>query len=162
MEISVIELEGDGAMQTEIVLMRDVEGLGKEGEIIKVAPGYARNYLFTKKLAAPATQKYLKILELNKQRKAAQAKRVLANLREYAEELSKASCTIPVQAGEDGRLFGSVTAQHIAESLQQAGYKVDKKNIEMPEHIKDLGVYTVDIRLGPEVSATVKVWVVEK
>jgi large subunit ribosomal protein L9 len=149
-------------METEIVLMQDVQGLGAQGDIMKVSPGYARNFLFPRKLAAPATPRHIKALEIEKKKKEAEARRELDKLRLDAEALSKASCTIPVQAGEDGKLFGSVTSQHIAEALEKGGFAVDKKQIELPEPLKELGVFNVPIRLHQEVIATVKVWIVEK
>ena len=149
-------------METEIVLMQDVQGLGAQGDIMKVSPGYARNFLFPRKLAAPATPRHIKALEIEKKKKEAEARRELDKLRLDSEALSKASCTIPMQAGEDGKLFGSVTSQHIAEALEKGGFAVDKKQVELPEPLKELGVFNVPIRLHQEVIATVKVWIVEK
>lgn len=149
-------------METEIVLMKDVQGLGAQGDIKKVSLGYARNYLFPRSLAAPATPRAIKALEIEKKKREAEARRAIEKLRQDAEALSKASCTITVQAGEDGKLFGSVTTQHIAEALEKAGIAVDKKQIELPEPLKELGVFNVTIRLHQEVAAAVKVWVVEK
>lgn len=149
-------------MEKEIILMQDVEGLGKEGDTVRVAPGYARNYLFPQKMAATATPKHMKMLEMVRKRREAAARRDVDKIRDLAGRLGKASCTITVQAGEDGKLFGSVTTQQIAESLAGAGFEIDRRKIALPEHIKDLGVYTVEIKLHPEVTASVKVWVVEK
>ena len=149
-------------METEIVLMQDVQGLGAQGDIMKVSPGYARNFLFPRRLAAPATPRHIKALEIEKKKREAEARREIDKLRLAAEALSKASCTIPVQAGEDGKLFGSVTSHHIAEALEKGGFAVDKKQIELPEPLKELGVFNVPIRLHQEVIATVKVWIVEK
>ncbi|MCX6338759.1 MAG: 50S ribosomal protein L9 [Candidatus Aureabacteria bacterium] len=149
-------------MQKEIILMQDVPGLGAQGDVVKVAEGYARNYLFPQKLAAPATPKYVRMLELEKKRKEAEAKRALEQLRQEAEKLSQASCTIAVEAGEDGKLFGSVTAQDIAESLEQAGFTLDKKKINLAEPIKELGVYSVELQLYSDITASLKVWVVQK
>ena len=149
-------------MEKEIILMKDVEGLGKEGETVRVTPGYARNYLFPRKMAAPATPKYVKLLEIMRKRREAEARRAVQKLRDLAEKLSGVSCTIPMQAGEDGKLFGSVTSQHIAESLAEAGFDIDRRKIVLAEPIRELGVYTVEIKLHPEAVASVKVWVVEK
>lgn len=149
-------------METEIVLMRDVEGLGAQGDIRKVANGYARNFLFPRGLAAPATPRAIKMLEIEKKKREAEARRAIEKLRADAEALGGASCTITMQAGEDGKLFGSVTAQHVAEALEKGGFTVDKKQVELPEPIKELGVFSVPVRLHQEVAATVKVWVVEK
>jgi len=142
--------------------MQDVSGLGMQGEVVKVAEGYARNYLFPQKLAAPATPKYVRMLELEKKRKEAEARRALEQLRQEAERLSQSSCTITVEAGEDGKLFGSVTAQDIADSLAQAGFTVDKKKINLAEPIKELGLYTVEVKLYSDITVSLKVWVVQK
>jgi large subunit ribosomal protein L9 len=149
-------------METEIVLMQDVQGLGAQGDIMKVSHGYARNFLFPRKLAAPATPRHIKALEIEKKKRDAEQRRAVEKLRLDAEALSKASCTIAVQAGEDGKLFGSVTSAHIAEALEKGGFTVDKKQIELAEPLKELGVFSVPIRLHQEVAATVKVWIVEK
>ena len=142
--------------------MQDVSGLGMQGEVVKVAEGYARNYLFPQKLAAPATPKYVRMLELEKKRKEAEARRALEQLRQEAERLSQSSCTITVEAGEDGKVFGSVTAQDIADSLAQAGFTVDKKKINLAEPIKELGLYTVEVKLYSDITVSLKVWVVQK
>ncbi len=149
-------------METEIVLMHDVPGLGAQGDIKKVSPGYARNYLFPRALAAPATPRHIKALEIEKAKREAEARRALEELRREAETLSKASCTIQVQAGEDGKLFGSVTAAHIAEALEKAGFPLGKRQVELEEPLKELGVFNVAVRLHKEVAATLKVWIVEK
>ena len=149
-------------MEIEIVLMQDVPGLGAQGDIKKVSPGYARNFLFPRTLAAPATPRHIKALEIEKAKREAEARRAIEKLRQEAEALGKASCTIQVQAGEDGKLFGSVTSAHIAEALEKAGVTVDKKQIELDEPLKELGVFNVPVRLHQEVTATVKVWIVEK
>jgi len=149
-------------VQKEIILMQDVPGLGAQGNVVKVADGYARNYLFPRKLAAPATPKYVKVLELEKKRKEAEGRRALEQLRQEAERLSQTSCTITVEAGEDGKLFGSVTSQDIAESLAQAGFTIDKKKINLAEPIRELGVYTVELKLYSDITASLKVWVVQK
>lgn len=149
-------------MDTEVILMQDVSGLGVQGDITKVASGYARNYLFPRKLAAPATPKHMKMLEIEKKRKEAEARRVVEKLREEASRIAQLSCTISVQAGEDGKLFGSVTAQDIAASLAGSGVDIEKKRIELPEPIRELGVYTVQVKLHADVAAPLKVWVVQK
>lgn len=149
-------------MQKEIILMQDVPGLGAQGDVVKASEGYARNYLFPQKLAAPSTPKYVRMLELEKKRKEAEARRALEQLRQEAEKLSQASCTIAVEAGEDGKLFGSVTAQDIADGLAQSGFTIDKKKINLAEPIKELGVYSVELQLYSDITASIKVWVVQK
>lgn len=149
-------------MEKEIILIKDVDGLGKQGDIMRVAPGFARNFLFPKALAAPATPKAVKMLELESKRREAEQKKAGEKLREQAGKLSRVSCTISVMAGEDGKLFGSVSAQDIADSLTQAGFEIDKKQVVLPEPLKELGVFPVSVTLAPGITAAVKVWVVEK
>ena len=149
-------------MEKEIILTRDVEGLGKEGDVLRVAAGYARNYLFPQRMAAPATPKHIAMIEAEKKRREAAARREVEKLRALAEELGKTSCTISMPAGDDGKLFGSVTTQQIADALKEAGHEVDRKKIVIPEPIKELGVFTVEVHYHPEAVARVKVWVVEK
>lgn len=149
-------------MQTEVILMQDVPGLGKQGDVTRVTAGYARNFLYPKRLAAPATPKHVRMLEMERKRREAEARRAVERVRQEAEKLSQVSCTIAAHAGEDGKLFGSITAQDIADQLEQAGYSVDKRLIDIPEPIKELGVYTVEVRLHADITAAVKVWVVEK
>ncbi|MDD5556616.1 MAG: 50S ribosomal protein L9 [bacterium] len=149
-------------MESEVILMQDVPGLGAQGDVRRVAPGYARNYLFPRKLAAPATPKYVKMLEEARVRREAEARREAERMRAEADRLSQLSCTISMHAGEDGKLFGAVTAADIAEGIGQLGFAVDKRQVELAEPIKDLGVFTVDVRLHAETVARVKVWVVQK
>ncbi|MCX6355596.1 MAG: 50S ribosomal protein L9 [Candidatus Aureabacteria bacterium] len=148
-------------MEMEIILMQDVNGLGAQGDIMKVSHGYARNFLFPQKLAAPATPAHVKMLEMEKKRKEAEARRAMVELRKEAGKLSAASCTIPARAGEDGKLFGSVTAQDIADQLVKAGFAIDKKQIVLPEPLKELGVFTVEVKFHQDITAPLKVWVVE-
>ncbi|HPG00394.1 MAG TPA: 50S ribosomal protein L9 [Kiritimatiellia bacterium] len=149
-------------MSTEVILMADVPGIGAEGEVVKVAEGYARNYLLPKSLAAPVTGATRRVLE--KKRKEREAK--LAQEREGAEALVKTieqvSCTITVKTGEGGKLFGSVTVNDIAEALKAQGVTVDRRIIDLPEPIRELGVFNVPIKVHPEVQAVLKMWVVEE
>jgi len=146
----------------KVLLCEEIKKLGYCGDIVEVPTGYARNYLFPRALAAPATPRHIKALEIEKAKREAEARRALEELRREAETLSKASCTIQVQAGEDGKLFGSVTAAHIAEALEKAGFPLGKRQVELEEPLKELGVFNVAVRLHKEVAATVKVWIVEK
>ena len=128
----------------EVILREDVKSLGKAGELVRVRPGYARNFLLPKGLAYEAS-------EGNKKRIAAQA---------FAARLAAAAVTLTGKAGEEGKLFGSVTAQDIAEALAQQGLEVDRRRIELEHPIKLLGFHTVTVRLHPEVHAEVRVQVV--
>jgi len=144
----------------EVILREDVSNLGKSGELVKVKPGYARNYLLPKGLAYEAT-------EGNKKRIQAEAKaRVTRQAAERAEaeavaaKLSALAIRIAAKAGEEDRLFGSITAQDIADALAQAGHPVDKRKIELEHPIKTLGFHAVPVRVHHEVQAEVKLTVV--
>lgn len=149
-------------MALEVILMADVQGLGVEGDVVKVSEGYARNYLLPKKLAASVTDATRRQLE-KKQRVRAAA---LAQEKEASIALSKlidqTSCTIAVKAGSEGKIFGSVTAGDIASSLKLQGIEVDKHKLQLPEPIKELGVFNIPVSLHPEVQSMLKVWVVEE
>ncbi|MBI2437565.1 MAG: 50S ribosomal protein L9 [Lentisphaerae bacterium] len=140
--------------------MADVAGLGLEGQTVKVAEGYARNYLLPRKLAAPVSPAALKAVEKNRlaRERGAQAERAAALALAQAIELL--SCTIPVKVGENDKLFGSVNASDIAAALQAQKIELDRRKIQLAEPIRELGVYTVKIKLHPEVEASLKVWVV--
>lgn len=146
----------------KVVLIEDVEKLGATGNIIEVNRGYARNFLFPRKLAKPATDSALKIVEEIKKKKLAKLAKEKRSAEELKEKLGLVSCTIPVEAGEDDKLFGSVTAQDIAHAFELEGFSIEKKQIVLEEPIKSLGVYHVSVKLHPEVVGAVKVWVVKK
>ena len=146
----------------KVILVEDVKSIGAMGDIIDVKDGFARNFLSPKKLARVAIGSSLKIIEDIKKKK------VIAVLKERKEadglkaKISGLSLTITVEAGDDDKLFGSVTSQDVANSFEQEGLSIDKKKIMLEEHIKKLGVYQIPIKLHPEVIAEVKVWVVKK
>lgn len=146
----------------KVILKQDIKKLGKLGDTIEVAGGYARNYLLPRDLAWPAEAKYEKrITELRARREAE-----LAQLKEAAEavkeKIEALSVTIEVEVGEEDKLFGSVTSMDIEKKIADAGIEVDKKDIVLEEPIKKLGVYKVAVKLHPEVEAVCKVWVVKK
>jgi large subunit ribosomal protein L9 len=146
----------------QAVLLQDVEGLGEAGTAIDVSPGYLRNYLVPRKLAQPATKGALEEAQRRRER-AEEAERQAA---ERAEEttalLSKTVLTINHRAGEDGKLFGSVTSAEIAEAIQAArGIKVDRKKIRLEEPIRETGTYMVDVEVGGGSVASVKTIVAE-
>ena len=149
-------------MSTEVILMADVPGLGAEGEVVKVADGYARNFLLPKSLAAPVTEGTRRVLEKKRKEREVQ----LAKEREEAQGLAKTieqvSCTITVKTGEEGKLFCSVTANDIAEALKAQGVTVDRRLLDLPEPIRELGVFNVPVKLHPEITAVLKIWVVEE
>lgn len=149
------------AKQTvQVVLRDDVENLGHSGELVRVKPGYARNYLLPRGLAAIATHGNVAQIEHEKEMALKRAKKLRASAEDRASELGKVSVEISAQAGENEKLFGSVGAKDIAEALEAQGVEVDRKKIQLAEPIKELGEYDVPIKLGYEVSAAIKVKVV--
>ena len=145
-----------------VLLLKEVETLGVRGELVQVSEGYARNFLLPRKLAIPATAG----VEAQAGRMmAADAKRreaKLAELKALADKLSGVSCTVSRRVGADDKLFGSVSAADVATALAAQGLTVDRRQIQLEEHIKTLGVFTVPVKLAPEVVAQVKVWVVKE
>jgi large subunit ribosomal protein L9 len=146
----------------KIILRQDVKKLGRRGDALEVAEGYARNFLLPQSLALEATPQNIEILERQSEREAKQLEKEKKETSLLGEKLEKLSCTLSRQAGEDEKLFGSVTASHIASALKKEGIEIDKKNIELEKPIRELGVYTVLIKLSHEVKAKLKVWVVKK
>jgi large subunit ribosomal protein L9 len=146
----------------KVILLEDVKKLGKKGDLVDVADGYARNYLLPRNLAQEATAGGIKQI---KQQKAALEKRKKKEkelAQEIAEKLSKTSVTLKVKAGDQGKLFGSVTSKDISEALkEQQQIQVDRRKIELTEPIKSLGSYEVDIKLAPEVEAKLTVKIIE-
>src|ERR1700726_4250812 len=145
----------------EAILLKDVESLGEQGTVIDVSKGYLRNYLVPRKLAQPATKG---AVEAIRQRQEA-TERAERNAIERAEEnvslLNRTVLTIPQQAGADGRLFGSVTAQDIVTAIREArGLKLEKRNVHLPESIKNVGTYMVVVEITEGVTATIKTMVV--
>jgi large subunit ribosomal protein L9 len=147
-------------MSTQIILTAPVENLGAEGDTITVADGNARNFLFPKGLAMPATAGNLRrVGSLQKKREATQAAQ-LDDAKAIVTKLSKQSFTITAAAGEDGKLYGSVTSADISDALKKEGIEVDRRKIVIEHAIRELGVYDVDVKLHAEVVTKVKIWVV--
>jgi large subunit ribosomal protein L9 len=147
----------------EAILLQDVEELGPRGSVIDVSKGYLRNYLVPRKLAQPATKGAIEAVR----RRQEAAERAVRNAVEQAQEnvklLNRTVLTIPQQAGADGRLFGSVTAQDIATAIREArGLRIEKRNVHLPEPIKNVGTYMVVVEVVENVTATVKTMVVAK
>jgi large subunit ribosomal protein L9 len=149
-------------MAMDLILLDDVKDVGKRGERITVKDGYARNYLLPRNLALPATSRGVKMLQEAERVRAVREVKVHREAEELAKALNKVSCTAEVQAGEDDRVFGSVTSADIAELLKAQGFDIDKRKITIDEPLKALGVYTIPVRLYGDVEAKVKVWVVKK
>lgn len=143
----------------QIILSEDVPKLGRAGEIKNVSDGYARNFLFPRKLALPSSPANLKQLETILKKRASQRARDMESAKLMQEQLQKTSLVFHVRAGKEGHLFGSVSTQMIAKALQAKAITVDKKNIHLPSPIKSLGEYEVSIKLHSDVNATVKIQV---
>ena len=146
--------------QISLILLDDVEKLGLAGEEVHVAPGYARNYLIPRGLAAKATPGTLRLIESRKALIAERRAAALADAKAAAEKLASIEISIPMQATDDDQLFGSVTARMVAEELNKLGFAVEHSRITIEPAIKMLGGYDIDVKLHAEVSTTVKVWVV--
>jgi len=146
----------------KVILLDDIEDLGNLGDVVQVKLGYARNFLFPRKLAVEALDKNLKILEIRKRQKAEQLTKEKAQMRELAQKIGAISITVAMAAGEEDKLFGSVTTEHIVEAFKAEGIDLDKKQINLSEPIRKLGVYQMEVKLHPEIVATTKVWVVKK
>jgi len=144
----------------EIILVEDVTGLGNKGTLVNVKPGYARNFLLPRRLAIPATQNATNLFtELQRQRTMQEDKRIAA-AREIAAKMSGLEINIAAQANEEDTLFGSVTEKEIADTLATHGHKVEQKLVLLAEHIKQLGLYEIPVRIYGDVQVAVKVWVV--
>lgn len=146
----------------KVILKEDVEKLGKVGEVVRVADGYARNYLLPRQLATVATKGTLKAVEHITREKALRDQKRRRELERLKQSIEKLSLMTEKETGEEDRLFGSVTSSEIAELLAQQGIGVDRRKIELEEPIKALGIYEVPVRLGLDITATVKLWVVRK
>ncbi len=146
----------------KVILIEDTPNLGRQGDTVEVRDGYARNFLFPKKLAMPATKESLSFIEELKRKKTMKLEKERKEAEALGERLSYISCTIPVKAGADDRLYGSVTSEIIARAFELEGINIDKERIVLEEPIKALGVYQVTIKLHHEVEARVKVWVVRE
>ena len=146
----------------EIVLLQDVKSLGKKGQVVKVNDGYARNYILPKKLGVEANAKNLNDLKLQKANDAKVAAEQLAGARELAAKLQEASVTVSIKAGEGGRTFGSVSTKEIGKAVSdQLKLDIDKKKMVLEEPIKSLGTHEVPVKLHKDVTAILRVKVVE-
>ena len=146
----------------KVILTKEHSKLGAEGTVVDVAPGYARNFLLPRKLALPATDHHVKLFQAAQEKKKRREERRVRQAEELARRLNGVSCTIAVAAGEEDKLFGSVTAADISEALGRENFVIDKRQIRLEEPIKKLGIYTVTIEVAPEITAQAKVWVVKE
>ena len=147
----------------KVILLEDVKSLGKKGEIVNVNDGYARNFILPKKLGLEATSKNLNDLKLQKQNDEKVAQEKLDAAKALAEEIKEKSITVKIQAGVEGKVFGSISSKEIAtEAKKQLNMDIDKKKIVIPDAIKSLGTYNVNIKLHKDVTATLTVIVEAK
>ena len=139
----------------KVILLQDVKGQGKKGEIVNASDGYARNFLLPKKLAVEANDTNMKAWTRNKAKEEAAAAEKLADAQAKAKEIKGKTFVLKAKAGEGERLFGSVTNMDVAAALAENGVTVDKRNIEMEDHIKTIGQYKVKIKMHPQVKTEI-------
>ena len=146
----------------EIILIQDVPSLGKTGQVVRVKDGYARNLLIPKKLAYLATEENHKKIEQEKKRKQARQEQEKQAAEQLAGKLNKVSCTINVEVNDLDKLYGAISELDVARALEMEGFKTDKKNIILENPIEELGIFEVGVRLHPEVTAKIRLWVTKK
>jgi large subunit ribosomal protein L9 len=149
-------------MAVEVLLMDAVPGLGIEGDVVRVADGYARNYLYPRGIAAEVTEGKKRQIEKKRLERLELMKKEQSAAEELAKKFENISCTIAVKTSEGGKLFGSVTAAQILEKLAEEGIKLERSQLKLDAPLHELGVFDVEIRLHPEVQAVLKVWIVEE
>jgi large subunit ribosomal protein L9 len=146
----------------KVILRKDFETLGKIGEVVDVKDGYARNFLFPRGLAYAALKGNIRALDDEKKAVEKRSLQELKAAESLAAELETVSVTIPVQVGEEDKIFGTVTTQMIADALKEKGHDIDKRKVEIEEPIKALGIYGVNLKIHQNVNAKIKVWVVRE
>ncbi len=146
----------------KVVLKEDVANLGKSGEVVEVKKGFGRNFLIPRNMAVEASRKNLRQLEHEKRLIGDEQKKRLSKAERLKEELEAHSPAIQCQVGEQDRLFGAVTARDIADQLRRDGFNVDRKQIQLEEPLKQLGIFNVPVKVGEGLQATIKLWLVPK
>lgn len=146
----------------KVLLLTKIDGLGAEGEEVSVKPGYARNYLFPRRLAVPLTRANKKQIEALHARREEREAQELAEAQEMAGKIEALNLGIAVKTGETGKMFGAVTANDLYDKITEAGVEVDKKVINLPNPIKELGQHMTDVKLHPDVTATLKFEIVSE
>jgi large subunit ribosomal protein L9 len=146
----------------ELMLKQTIDHLGRIGDVVKVKPGYARNYLLPLGLAVPVTKANLVLLEKVRERAIAEERARIGSLKELADQLAQASVTIEGRANDEGHLFGSVTAANIADALRDKGFAVEARSIRLEAPLKEIGVFEVQVHLHTDVDTKIKVWVVQQ
>jgi large subunit ribosomal protein L9 len=146
----------------KVILRQDIQGLGHQGDVKEVSRGHARNYLIPRNMVWEADSANMKLLEKEKEKFEKRKLATVQAAKDLAAEIEKLSTTIEVKTGEGGKLFGSVTNADIAAALDAKGFKIDKHNISLENPIKEVGIFSVSIKLHPDVFAKAKVWIVEE
>lgn len=149
-------------MAMEVILREDIDNLGVRGDVVKVAPGYARNFLLPKRLAVTATESNKKIVAQERESHLRKDAKLSADAADLAKLMSSVSVTIKAKAGENDHLFGSVTVKDVAEALEQQNFTIDRKKIVMADAIRQLGDHTVTLKLHKDVSIELPVHVVKE
>jgi len=149
-------------MSTEVILMENIDGLGAEGQVVRVTDGYARNYLLPRKLAAPVTEATRRQIEKKRKERETQLAGEKADAEKLAAVVAQTSCTITVKTGDEGKMYGSVTAADVLKALASQGIQLGKHQLLLEEPIRELGVFNLPVKLHPSIETQVKVWVVEE
>ncbi len=145
----------------ELILIKDYESLGKEGEIVKVKSGYARNFLIPKGLALRVTKKNIAVINERKKFKLAKKEREISTFEEIAKKISKLEITLEVQVGEEDKMFGSISAKDIYKKIIEKGINITQDSINLEKPIKALGIYNIDVKISENVESNVKVYVIK-
>ncbi|HAV42484.1 TPA: 50S ribosomal protein L9 [bacterium] len=146
----------------EVILREDVKGLGCKNEVVKVASGYARNFLIPKGFALEITPSNLKAIEQEIAREQRHREHELRTAQRLAQKIEEISLTITKAVGEEEKLFGAVTKEEIANGLKEKGINIDKRVLDLSEPIRKLGIYSIGVKLHPEVEAKIKLWVIKE
>ena len=144
-----------------VILQEDVQHLGTIGDIVKVRDGYARNFLVPRGLALAADERNVRGLEHQKRIAAARANKLLSGAQELAERLNATAVSIRREAGEEGKLFGAVTNRDIADALVAEGFEVNRRQVILDDTLRNLGVFSVQVKVHPKIEATIKVYVIQ-
>ncbi|GAB4153443.1 MAG: 50S ribosomal protein L9 [Planctomycetaceae bacterium] len=155
-----VGVAGTTNSSVEVLLAEDVASLGKQGDIVRVKPGYARNFLLPQGVATVATEHNKRMVERHRQRMEELEQDRVKSLRKLADDISKYSVTLEANANPEGQLYGSIVAADISKSLKNANFQVEPEHIKLEGPLKELGMYTIAIQLHEKAKAEVKVWVV--
>jgi len=161
------EHESEGSFNTQgknmnIILMENVENLGQVGDVVKVKDGYARNFLFPRRLGVIASEGNVKRVEKEKAKRLAIFEEQKKEAQQQAEVLSKVSLTIAVEVNDQEKLYGAVSETEILQALEAEGQKIDKKSLVLEKPVDDLGIFEIGVKLHPQVIAKVRLWVTKK